>query len=65
MAQIKTDEQGGWMLETGAVARAFELANGGNCHRPEDIGRQLRIEHYRECDAHLVGRIIKLNFCSL
>ncbi len=53
------------MPETGVIARAFELAGRGNCYRMDDIRRQLKLENYSNCEAHLHGRLIKSQLVSL
>lgn len=43
----------------GAVQRAFQLAESGNCSGIEDIHRRLEIEQYADVFEHLSGPLIR------
>ncbi len=53
------------MEQQGTIARAFELARGGNCHSIGDIRRELIQEGHSRVQEHLAGSLIKRQLAAL
>jgi hypothetical protein len=47
------------MLAKNTIERAFELAGSGDARSIEDVGRQLRKEHYEAVALHLRGPLVR------
>lgn len=53
------------MPQQGTVARAFELARGGECRTVNDIRRRLKIEGLESAEGHLAGGLIKKQLIAI
>lgn len=49
----------------GTVARAFDLARGGQCKSIDDIRRKLKSEGFSSVEGHLGGSTIKKQLGAL